>query len=640
MDYLRLYLVIAVTAGFVSGIKATLISDLSEAQSFLNDYNTMMEVVYSKSIKAAWAFYTNITDHNREVMVAEDLYSDQVAQQAARNASQYNLTIMDQTMRREFIKIMDIGSAAQTDPVKQTRLKEVLSEMETIYSTAKVCIGDGECLPLEPDLTRLFATSRDHDVLLAAWQGWRDASGAKMKELYTEFVTLSNEALAILGHADTGAYWRSDYDSPEFEEEVRVLFEQLRPMYEQLHAYSRRKLMEIYGRDKFPESGHIPAHLLGNMWAQEWLNLVDDFMPFKGKPSMDVTKEMVNQGYTPLRIFQLADDFFGSLGMIRMPPEFWNGSMLEKPTDGREVVCHASAWDFYNRKDFRVQQCTDITQSDLETVHHEMGHVEYFLQYKHLPLQLRGGANPGFHEAVGDVISLSVQTPEHMKSIGLLSTIGNDTESDINFLMSMALQKIAFLPFGYLIDQWRWSVFRGDTSPEEYNDHWWDLRCRYQGVSPPVERSSSDFDPGAKYHIPANTPYIRYFVSFVIQFQFHKALCNASGYTGPLHRCDVYNNTEAGKVLGDMLKLGSSKPWTFAMQQMTGQATMDAQPLMEYFEPLLEFLRRENGNDYGWHPHCPTFKRSVGDNSAFSVLPSTISIVATIIAMLYMNTLR
>ncbi|CAL1534584.1 unnamed protein product [Lymnaea stagnalis] len=584
----------------------SLISDPVEIKAFLDNYDIQAKVMWNRVVESSWTYNTNITDHNQKHMLEVQLVSARFVQEMYQNATRFNLTVMSPLDRRRFVKIMDIGTAAQTNETKLAYLNKIKSDMQTIYSKAKVLMPSGKSLPLDPDLINVMATSRNYDELLAAWVGWREASGAKMKTFYSQFVELSNEAVQKTGYADTGAHWRSDFETPTFEDDVRALFDQLRPLYEQLHAYARRKLKQIYGNDKFPSSGHIPAHLLGNMWGQQWDALVKELTPFKGKSSFDVTGEMGRQNYTALRIFQTADDFFKSLGMIPMPDTFWNKSLLEKPKDGRDVVCHASAWDFFNGRDFRIKQCTVITVQDLETAHHEMGHVEYYLQYKDQPVSFRRGANSGFHEAVGDVISLSVQTPEHLHSIGLIPTVGKDAESDINFLMNMALQKIAFLPFGYLIDQWRWSVFRGDTKPDRYNDEWWNLRCRYQGLSPPVYRSSSDFDPGAKYHIPANVPYIRYFVSFVIQFQFHKALCHEAGYRGPLHRCDIYNSKTAGTLLSNMLKLGSSKPWPEAMYLLTGQYKMDAQPLMDYFKPLLEYLRQENGNDYGWHPQCPT----------------------------------
>ncbi|KAK7495707.1 hypothetical protein BaRGS_00013154, partial [Batillaria attramentaria] len=380
------------------------------------------------------------------------------------------------------------------------------------------------------NLEDMLASERDYDKLLKVWEGWRNATGPKMRPLYEEFVALSNEGVRELGYSDTGEYWRSWYESDTFQSDLEALLEQLSPLYQQLHAYVRSRLIATYGQDKFPDSGHIPAHLLGNMWAQEWNNIYT-----------------IN--YTVERMFRTAESFFTSLGFEPLPATFWAGSMLQKPGDGRDVVCHASAWDFYNARDFRIKMCTYVTMEDLITIHHEMGHMQYFLQYRHQPQMFRDGANPGFHEAVGDTIALSVSTPGHLRKIGLLEAGEDNYLDEINFLLSMALEKVAFLPFGYLIDQWRWSVFAGDITPEDYNSKWWDLRCNYQGIASPVVRSEDDFDPGAKFHIPDNTPYIRYFVARVLQFQFQQALCKAAGHTGPFHQCDIQGSEDAGKLL-------------------------------------------------------------------------------------------
>ncbi|KAK6182477.1 hypothetical protein SNE40_010158 [Patella caerulea] len=513
--------------------------------------------------------------------------------------------LKDSYIVRQFKKITHIGIAAMKDESKLQRLNHVMSEMEEIYSGGKVCLSTGDCHALEPGLTRLLATSRDYDLLQEVWVKWREVTGKKMKNLYSEFVELINEAHRDGGYSDTAAAWKSKYESETFEQDIEDLFIQLGPLYKQLHAFVRRKLMSVYGKDKFPTSGHIPAHLFGNMWSQQWNSLLDLLQPYD-KESVDVTPAMKEQNYTALKMFQVSDEFFQSLGMLKMPKAFWEHSMIEKPK-GRQVQCHASAWNFYNKKDFRVKQCTDVTMSDLITVHHEMGHIEYYLMYKDKPIVFQNGANPGFHEAVGDVLALSVSTPKHLQKINLLKNVVDDKESDINFMLSMALDKIAFLPFGYLMDQWRWSVFSGETPPSQYNEKWWQLRCKYQGISPPVMRSEDDFDPGAKYHIPANTPYIRYFVSFIIQFQFHKALCKAANQTGPLHTCDIYRSKEAGKLLSDVLKLGSSKPWEYAMEKIVGSRKMDAAPVMEYFKPLIDWLVEQNSQDesIGWEDECP-----------------------------------
>ncbi|ESO94198.1 hypothetical protein LOTGIDRAFT_161404 [Lottia gigantea] len=576
-------------------VHSELITNETAAREFANEVNAGSEVVMYNFVAASWNYNTNITTENQQAMVDESLKLALFDQAVEANASRYDWkNFSDTDLNRLFSKLVDIGTAAMTDKVKLERLNNIMSEMEAIYSTGKVCLTENNCLPLDPDLSRLMATSTDYDELLTVWKGWRDATGAKIKDLYKEFVSLSNEAIVQNGYPDTGAYWKSWYDTPTFEEDLKTLFETLKPLYVNLHAYTRKKLKERYGADKFPTSGHIPAHILGNMWAQTWGNLFDLLEPYPGKDDIDVTPQMVQQNYTAEKMFQVSDEFFKSLGLIEMPSEFWDHSMLKKPTDGRDVVCHASAWDFYNKKDFRVKQCTDITMEDLITVHHEMGHIEYYLQYKDQHVVYRDGANPGFHEAVGDVISLSVQTPTHLQKIGLLPEVTNDEEAEINFLMKMALQKIAFLPFGYLIDQWRWSVFSGETTPDNYNQKWWDLRCGLQGISPPEDRTEDDFDPGAKFHIPGNTPYIRYFVSFVIQFQFHKSLCQAAGQNVPLHQCDIYQSTAAGQKLSEMLKLGSSKPWPEAMMMIAGEDKMNAAALMEYFQPLTTWLIEQN----------------------------------------------
>ncbi|XP_062576365.1 uncharacterized protein LOC134238260 [Saccostrea cucullata] len=590
------------------------VGDEEAARRFARDFNDLAETQYSKDAEVNWQYNTNITEYNQQQVVKSSVEMAEFKKEMADLVTLYDWQqFEDEDLKRLFSKITDIGTSVQEDTDKLAQMNQAGSEMESIYSTANVCLSDGSCHQIEPGLTEILATSTNYSLLTEAWKLWRDATGKKMKPKYKTLVGLSNEAIRLANFSDIGAYWRSWYETPTFQKDLEKLLDELKPLYENLHAYVRRKLKMIYknDEDKFPKSGHIPAHLLGNMWAQQWNNVGKFVMPYPDKQSIDVTPKLKEKGYNAKKLFEISEEFFASLGLIKMPDSFWADSMITKPAD-REVVCHASAWDFYNRKDFRIKMCTNINMEDLITIHHEMGHIEYFLQYKDQPLSYRDGANPGFHEAVGDVMALSVSTPEHLHEIGLLDKLENDTETDLNFLMSMALEKIAFLPFGYLIDQWRWSVFSGDTSYTDYNKKWWELRCKHQGIAPPVQRSSDDFDPGAKYHVPANVPYIRYFVSFVIQFQFHQALCKAAGKTTvPLHRCDIYKSKKAGQKLSDMLKLGSSVSWPEAMEKITGQREMSAEPLMEYFKPLTDWLKKENeGEDLGWTEACPGSGRS------------------------------
>ncbi|KAH9498640.1 hypothetical protein Btru_007070 [Bulinus truncatus] len=525
------------------------ISDVDRAEEFLRRYNTEAEKWRHAQAEAEFDYESNLTDENKNKKIKAELDLAKFELEKQKEAWQYNITGMPDNIKRQFKFIRDIGQSAQSNQTKIRQLEDAKLEMQSIYGKAKVCLKSGQCLSLEPELTQLMAESRDYDELLAAWKGWRDVTGPKMKKNYTEYTELYNEAIRLSCFKDGGEYWRSWYDSATFQEDIAQLYSQIQPLYEQLHAYVRRKLKGIYPKDKFPASGHIPAHILGDMWAQHWTEIVNDTAPYPDKPTADVTEDMQKQKYNASLIFHKAEEFFASLGLPHMVPVFWEKSVMVKP-NGTEMVCHATAYDLQNRSDFRIKMCTDITQKDLVTVHHEMGHIEYYMQYKDQPIIFREGANNGFHEAIGDVMALSVQTPEHLHKMGLLREIPTDNETDINFLYKMALEKVAFLPFGYLIDQWRWSVFSGQTQPDSYTQDWWKLRCRLQGLHPPVERSSHDFDPGAKYHVPAAIPYIRYFVSYVIQFQFHKAACQAAGHKGPLHRCDIYNSTKAGKLIG------------------------------------------------------------------------------------------
>lgn len=582
-------------------------ADEEKAKAFIAEYNNTAEVVWNAYAEASWDYNTNITDHNKQLMLNKNLEMSKHTLEYGKKAREFDYTdFQDEEVKRVLKKLSDIERSALPEE-EIIEYNTLLSDMETIYSVAKVCREDGTCLPLEPDLTNILATSRDYDELLFAWKGWRDAAGKKIREKYKRYVELSNKAARLNNYADNGEFWRSLYESSTFEADLENIYNELKPLYYHLHAYVRRALYKKYGKEKINLKGPIPAHLLGNMWAQSWSNIYSLLVPYPDATEVDATPAMVAKGWTPKIMFEESDRFFKSIGLLEMPQEFWDKSMIEKPAD-REVVCHASAWDFYNRKDFRIKQCTVVTMDDLITVHHEMGHVEYFLQYKDQHISFRDGANPGFHEAIGDVLALSVSTPKHLHSIGLLDKVDDNSESDINYLMSIALDKIAFLPFGYLMDQWRWKVFDGRISDAEYNKEWWNLRLKYQGLCPPVPRSEEDFDPGAKFHIPANVPYVRYFVSFVVQFQFHEALCKAANHEGPLHKCDIYKSTDAGKLLGDAMKLGFSKPWPEAMNLITEQPNMSARALLEYFQPLTEWLEKQNKEEtlgwpeYDWMP--------------------------------------
>ncbi|XP_077019651.1 angiotensin-converting enzyme isoform X6 [Tamandua tetradactyla] len=614
------------TIGQTSALQATtiqttkspnLVTDEAEAEKFVAEYDLTAQVVWNEYSEANWNYNTNVTAEGSKVLLQKNMLLANHTLKFGTRARQFDVThFQNATIKRVIKKIQDLERVA-LPPQDLEEFNKILLDMETTYVMSTVCYDNGTCLH-EPELSKLMSTSRNYEELLWAWKGWRDKAGRTILPFFPKYVEFINKAAKLNGYKDAGDSWKAVYETPSLEQDLEQLFQEVQPLYLNLHAYVRRALFRHYGPQYINLEGPIPAHLLGNMWAQTWSNIYDLVVPFPLAPKLDATEAMKKQGWTPRRMFEEADRFFTSLGLLPVPPEFWNKSMLEKPTDGREVVCQASAWDFYNGKDFRIKQCTTVTMEDLLVTHHEMGHIQYFMQYKNLPVNLREGANPGFHEAIGDVLALSVSTPQHLHTINLLSNEGGSYENDINFLMKIALDKIAFLPFGYLIDQWRWRVFDGSISKENYNQEWWSFRLKYQGLCPPVPRSQGDFDPGAKFHIPSSTPYLRYFISFVIQFQFHEALCRAAGHRGPLYKCDIYQSKEAGKRLEEAMKLGFSKPWPEAMKLITGQPNMSSSALMNYFKPLLDWLLTENGRhgeklgwpQYNWTPYSASSEGS------------------------------
>jgi len=495
---------------------------------------------------------------------------------------------------------LSLTLATPSDAKEAEEVSQIVSRLDADYGKGKWCADPAkpdDCLDIEK-ITEIMATSRDPKRLLQVWEGWNTV-GAPMKKDYARFVELSNKGAKELGFADTGAMWREKYDMPanEFNKELDRLWEQVRPLYLSLHAYVRMKLHEKYG-DVVPSSGPIPAHLLGNIWAQDWSNLDDLVKPVGADSGYSLTKILQARKIQPKEMVRVGEHFYESLGFPLLPKTFWDRSLFTKPRD-REVVCHASAWDIDAVEDVRIKMCIDPTEEDFTTIHHELGHNFYQRAYDTQPVIFRDSANDGFHEAIGDTIALSV-TPEYLVRIGFLPK-APDASRDLGLLMSRALEKIAFLPFGLLVDEWRWKVFAGEVTPASYNKAWWDLRLKYQGVAPASARGEEFFDPGAKYHVPGNTPYARYFLADILQFQFHRALSKIAGCTSPLNRCSIYESKEAGKRLDAMLKMGLSHPWPDALEALTGSRQMDATAILDYFAPLKKYLDEQiKGKPIGW----------------------------------------
>jgi peptidyl-dipeptidase A len=573
----------------------TTVSPAAEPVQFVTDAEKRLLELNLKYSHADWIKSTYITEDTELLSAEANKAVIEATTELAKESRRFEGQNLTPDVQRK-LKLLKLALVlpAPDNPTERDEITKLAASLEGDYGKGKYCPeGDkGKCLSLG-EMEVILANSRDPEELKRIWLGWHQVSPPYRKN-YERFVELSNKGAKEMGFKDTGAMWREKYDmEPDaFAAEMERLWLQVKPLYDSLYTYTRRKLSEKYGKEVVPPDAPIPAHLLGNMWAQTWGNVYPIVAPQGGGDrGYDLTATLKARNTDAKQMVRYGESFFTSLGFEPLPGTFWERSLFTKPQD-REVICHASAWDVDYEKDVRLKMCIKIDEEDFSVIHHELGHNYYQMAYAGQPFLYRDSANDAFHEAIGDTVALSV-TPPYLKQIGLIDKLP-DQSADIGFLLNRALDKVAFLPFGYLVDQWRWKVFSGEVGPGDYNKAWWELRTKYQGVAPPVPRSEQDFDAGAKYHVPANVPYSRYFLAAILQFQFHRALCREAGFNGPLYQCSIYGNKQAGQKLSQMLALGLSKPWPEAMKAMTGEEKMDATAIIDYFAPLKQWLDAEN----------------------------------------------
>ncbi len=598
---------------------------VEEANAFVADVDAHLRKLWVARDRAGWVNENFITDDTEAMAAAGEEATAGYVTEAIQRAQRFEPLLKSNQLSPEVARQLTLLKFAQTvpapsDPKKREELATIEVGMLGAYGKAKYCPpatgskiapkagakkdGKDNCLTLD-DLSKTLAKSRNYDELVEAWTGWH-AMGKTIKKDYSRYVDLGNEGAKSIGYDDLGALWRAGYDMPpaDFEADAERLWQQVKPLYEELHCYVRAQLQKKYGKDKVPDHAPIPSELLGNMWAQEWNNIFDIVEPYKDAPTLDVSKTLAAKKVPATDMVKMGESFFTSIGFDPLPKTFWERSLFTRPRD-RDVVCHASSWDVTWSDDLRLKVCIQPTEEDLITLHHELGHSFYFQSYYKLPMLFQQGANDGFHEAIGDTIALSV-TPNYLEQIKLLpkgvTLQGTAAEHErVDEQMKMALDKIAFLPFGLLIDKWRWDVFSGKVPASQYNAAWWAMVKKYQGVAPPSARTEDDFDAGAKMHVAGSVPYIRYFLARIYQFQFHRALCKAAGFNGPLDECSIYGNKEAGAKLKAMLAMGASKPWPEALAAMSGEKQADASAMLDYFAPLKKFLDEANKSQTcGW----------------------------------------
>jgi peptidyl-dipeptidase A len=591
------------TSAPMASAQARSASTVAEADAFVAKAEKELADFSILSNRASWINSTYITDDTDALAAHFGTIGTEMSVRFANEAAKYKDVegLSYDTRRKLDILRGGLVLPAPTTPGAAAELNTIATRLQSAYGKGK---GTLRGKPINgSDIEAEMGTNRNPAELQEMWTSWHSNVGAPMRADYQRLVEIGNQGATELGYKDVGALWRSGYDMPadEFAALTDKLWGQVKPLYDSLHCFTRAKLNEKYGDKVQAKTGPIRADLLGNMWAQEWGNIYDVVAPKgAGDIGYDVTDLLVAKKQTPLQMVKTGENFFSSLGFAPLPASFYERSQITKPAD-REVVCHASAWDLDNKDDLRIKMCTKVNGDDFVTVHHELGHNYYQRAYNKQPFLYLNGANDGFHEAIGDAVALSI-TPEYLVQVGLLDKNKVPPASkDTGLLLRQAMDKVAFLPFGLMVDKWRWGVFSGAIPANAYNKGWNDLRLQYQGITPPVQRTEAQFDPGAKYHIPGNTPYTRYFLARILQFQFYKAACDQAGWKGPLHRCSFYGNKEVGAKLNAMLEMGASKPWPDALEAFTGSREMSGEAMLEYFRPLSVWLEQQNkGRQCGW----------------------------------------
>lgn len=550
-------------------------------------------IIYS----ASWISSNFITHDSQLILSDYSKRSTLVDLQRSKDASTYEVSKATAEQAR---KLNILKSAFVMPPPLDNELASELSKIETklsaMYGSATHCFSENDCNDLE-GFENIIDNSRDPIELKRAWEGWHEI-GKPMKGPYMRMIQIGNEGAKELGYSDLSDLWFSKYDMPseDFLTSLDEAWEEVKPLYDALHCHARDMLNQEYGNEIIDPKGPIPVHLLGNMWGQSWSNIFDIvYKTEKSEKKVDVTQIILEKDLSEIEMVEIAEDFFLSIGFDPLPKTFWERSLFVKPQD-RSVVCHASAWNLDpSNNDLRIKMCIERNEEDFSTIHHELGHIFYYQAYNHLPSLFRSGANDGFHEAFGDLLTLSI-TPDYLNQIGFIdeNQAMQAKEDEIGLLMKQALEGVVVVPWALMLDKWRADIFKGETSFDELNDSWWKLRNSYQGIAPPSKRKTDSFDPGAKYHIPANTPYTRYYLARIMQYQFHEALCQSAGFEGPLHECSIYGNKEAGNKIISTMALGKSVPWQEAFKEITGTEKLSGESIMNYYKPLKKWLDEQN----------------------------------------------
>lgn len=401
----------------------------ADVENFLREYNIEAAEMCNRVASTDWKFAANSSEYFKRRAMEQQSVALKFECLSWRRAAAYsNYHLIDSNLRRQLNRIVRQSKCGLSE-TKFIEFNHIIAQMIRNYKETKLCpyqarslsvvrvddrmdvlpvnnvsdthhMTSNYCdLTIENDLPRIMELSRNEAELRYIWSEWHDRVGPPNRNNFMRYIDLANQAAIAHGYRDAGDQMRAFYEDSDMYFTVQDLWTQIQPLYRQLFTFVRKGLVRQYGERVVRRNGPIPAHLLGKMWPNNWKNIFD-IVKDRHTETLDVTGEMIKQGYTPMRMFQKAEEFFTSLGMPPMPPEFWRNSILQQ-TNGSTGKCTASAWDFCNNFDFRVKQCTDISVEDFIGSHQEMAHIQYYMHYSGQPFIYRDGPNPAFHEAIG-----------------------------------------------------------------------------------------------------------------------------------------------------------------------------------------------------------------------------------------------
>ena len=563
-----------------------------EADKFITAYTDQFVKLYYQSAQAEWRSNTHIVEGDSSNRIAtqqanEALASFTGSKENIEKAREF-LSKKDQLSEIQVKQLERILYAAANNPqtvpeLVEKRIKAEAEQVEKLYGFNFSLRGKD----ISPnDMDEILRTSSDPDERLAVWTASKEV-GKDLKSGLADLKELRNKTVQALGYDDYFAYQVSDYgmSTAEMMALNQRLVSELLPLYRELHTYARYELAKRYGVKEVPDM--LPAHWLPNRWGQDWNAMVNvEGVDLDGALSDKPREWLMEQG----------ERFYKSLGFGPLPASYWEKSSLYPlPEDaGYKKNNHASAWHMDLQEDVRCLMSIVPNRDMYETVHHELGHIYYFMAYTNpnVPPLLREGANRAYHEGIGSLMGLAAMQKPFLAGLELIpESAGSD---DMQSLLKEALNYVVFIPWSAgVMTEFEHDLYATDLSADQYTARWWDLKKKYQGIVAPNERGPEYCDPASKTHINNDAAqYYDYALSFVLLFQLHDHIAGKILHQDP-RATNYYGSKEVGTFLQGILEKGASGDWRKMLKEKTGE-DLSARAMLSYFEPLMGYLKEQN----------------------------------------------